>query len=134
MTQFTKFTARYAWNDTVHRVPWEGTVLRVVENGTVYKVNLLVFKSGSFSVADIKGSGTTSHWLEDFWKVYEHDANCGEQRANNVELCESALEGRGWRVQNKYLFPSRKANRSTSVWVQESLLMSRRLKCRLELI
>ena len=31
-------------------------------------------KSGLFPVVDIKGSGTTSHWLEDFWKVYEHDA------------------------------------------------------------
>ena len=101
----TQFTERYARNDTVHRVPWEGTVLRVVENGTVYKVNLQVFKSGSFPVADSKGSGTTLHWLEDFWKVYhprqpgsqrtvavcaetlagedevyEHDANCGKQR------------------------------------------------------
>ena len=57
MIQFTKFTERYAWNNTVHKVVWEGTVLRVVENGTVYKVNLQVFKSGSFPVADIKGSG-----------------------------------------------------------------------------
>ena len=31
MTQFTKFTERYAGNDTVHKVVWEGTVLRVVE-------------------------------------------------------------------------------------------------------
>ena len=81
MIQFTEFTERYAWNDnTVHRVPWECTVLRVIENGTVYKVNLQVLKSGSFPVTDIKISGTTSHWLEDFWKVHEHDANCGEQR------------------------------------------------------
>ena len=66
-------------------------VLRVVENGIVYKVNLQVFKSGSFPMADIKGSGTTSHRLEDFWKVHEHDANCGKQGANKVGLCESAL-------------------------------------------
>ena len=85
MKQFTKFTEIYAWNDTVHRVPWEGTALRVVDNGTVYKVNLQVFKCGSFPVADIKGSGTTSHWLEDFWKVYEHDANCGKQRVTRSD-------------------------------------------------
>ena len=85
MTQFTNFTDRYAWNDTVHRVPWEGTVLRVVENVTVYQVNLQVFKSASFPVADIKGSGTTSQWLEDFWKVYGHDANCGKQHVTRSD-------------------------------------------------
>ena len=96
MTQFTKFTQRYAWNDTVHKVAWTGTVLRVVENGTVYEVNLQVFKSGSFPVADIKGSGTTSHWLEDFWKVYEHDANCGEQcvtMSDYVNTLQKAVNG-----------------------------------------
>ena len=36
-------------------------------------------------VADIKGSGTTSHWLEDSWKVYEHDANCGKQRVTRSD-------------------------------------------------
>ena len=35
-------------------------------------------------MADIKGSGTTLHWLEDFWEVYEHD-NCGKQRVTRSD-------------------------------------------------
>ena len=66
MTQLTKFTKRYAWNDTVHKVVSERHSSPGGRNGTVYKVDLQVFKSGSFPVADIKGSGTASHGLEDF--------------------------------------------------------------------
>ena len=95
-----QFAKRYAWNDTVHKVhgeicrEWHSSQSRLGRhssqggrNGTVYKdkVILRVFKSGSFPVADTKGSGTTSHWLEDFWEVHEHDADCGKQRVTRPD-------------------------------------------------
>ena len=43
-----RFTKRYVWNDTVHEVVLQES------------------KSGQFPVADIKGSGTASHWPDDF--------------------------------------------------------------------
>ena len=65
-----QFTKRYAWEDTVHEVDreickeWHSSRSRLGRHssqggrtGTVYKVNLQVFKCGSFPVADIKGFG-----------------------------------------------------------------------------
>ena len=66
MTQFTKFTERYAGNDTVHKLFWEGTVLRVVEMAPFTKLTYKCSKVDGSPWRDIKGSWTASHGLEDF--------------------------------------------------------------------
>ena len=54
-------------------------------NDTVHEVDLQASNSGQFPVADIKGSGAPSHWLEDFWWLCELNANCRKQRVTSPD-------------------------------------------------
>ena len=49
--QFTTFTKRYAWNDTVHKVVWKGAVHKMVRKNTVLRaIEMTLFVKSTYKV------------------------------------------------------------------------------------